>query len=67
MANALPQLTALELEKHVTVEEAAALLGIHPETFEAHYGHLIIKVSPRCRRVKLRSLLSKENNAAGAA
>jgi hypothetical protein len=56
----LPELTALELEKHITVEQAAKILGIHPETFEEHYGHLIHKVSPRCRRVKLRKLLAEE-------
>jgi hypothetical protein len=53
----LPKLTAIELEKHVTVEAAAEILGVHIETFEAHYAHLIRKVSPRCRRVKLRELL----------
>jgi hypothetical protein len=53
----LPKLTALELEAHVTVEEAAKLKGIHVETFEKYFAHLIRKVSPRCRRVKLRELL----------
>jgi hypothetical protein len=62
MSSPLPVLTAIELERHVTVEEAAAIKGIHPETFEAHYAHLIRKVSPRCRRVKLRDLL--QENAA---
>jgi hypothetical protein len=55
----LPALTALELERHVTVDEAAAIKGIHVETFEKAYGHLIKKVSPRCRRVKLRDLLTE--------
>jgi hypothetical protein len=56
----LPELTAIELEKHITVEDAARLKGIHVETFEAHYAHLIRKVSPRCRRVKLRELLQED-------
>ena len=56
----LPVLTALELEKHITVEDAAKIKGIHVETFEAYYSHLIRKVSPRCRRVKLRELLQED-------
>jgi hypothetical protein len=60
----LPVLSALELERHITVEEAAAILGIHVETFESTYSHLIKKVSPRCRRVKLRALLAEESGAA---
>jgi hypothetical protein len=54
----LPTLTALELEQHVSVERAAEILCIHAETFEAAYPHLIRRVSPRCRRVKLRDLIS---------
>jgi hypothetical protein len=64
MPSPLPALTALELEKHITVEQAAAIMGIHVETFEATYAHLIKKVSPRCRRVKLRDLLTEESDAA---
>jgi hypothetical protein len=54
----LPTLTALELEQHVTVERAAEIFAIHVETFETTYAHLIRRVSPRCRRVKLRDLFS---------
>jgi hypothetical protein len=57
---ALPSLSAIELEQHITVEEAAELLGIHVETFEKNYTRLIRRVSPRCRRVKLRDLLREE-------
>jgi hypothetical protein len=60
MQNSLPTLTAIELEKHITVDEAAALKGLCVDTFEEVYGHLIKKVSPRCRRVKLRTLLENE-------
>ena len=57
---ALPTLTALELEQHVTLERAAEILGIHIETFEATYPHRIRRVSPRCRRVRLRDLISEQ-------
>jgi hypothetical protein len=57
--SSLPVLSAIELEQHVTVERAAEILGIHPETFEAAYPHLIKRVSARCRRVKLRKLLEE--------
>jgi hypothetical protein len=60
----LPELSAIELEQHVTLERAAELLGIHIETFEATYPHLIKRVSPRCRRVKLRDLLSTQTTGA---
>jgi len=57
----LPTLSAIELEQHVTVERAAKILGVHAETFETAYPHLIRRVSPRCRRVKLRDLFSVQN------
>jgi hypothetical protein len=61
----LPVLTAIELEQHVTLERAAEILNIHIDTFLATYPHLIRRVSPRCRRVKLRDLLSEQRvNAA---
>jgi DNA-binding CsgD family transcriptional regulator len=50
-------LTALELEKHVSVPEAARILGISRDTFKRHYRHLIRKISPRRTVVKLRDLL----------
>ena len=56
----LPTLSAIELEQHVTVERAAEILDVHIETFEATYPHLIRRVSPRCRRVKLRDLLEEK-------
>jgi hypothetical protein len=59
----LPVLSALELEQHVKLERAAEILGIHVETFEATYPHLIRRVSPRCRRVKLRDLLQNAEAA----
>ena len=59
----LPSLSALDLEKHVSVPEAAALKGISPDTFKRHYSHLIRKPSPRRSTVKLRDLLSEESAA----
>jgi hypothetical protein len=59
----LPVLSAIELEQHVTVERAAEILDVHVETFEATYPHLIRRISPRCRRVKLRDLLSAQMEA----
>ena len=55
----LPELSALELEKHVSVPEAAAIKGISSDTFKRHYLHLIRKQSPRRNTVKLRDLLSE--------
>ena len=55
--------SALELEKHVSVPEAAKIRGISPDTFKRHYAHLIRKVSPRRSTVKLRELLSEEDAA----
>ena len=52
----LPELSALELEKHVSVPEAAKLRGISPDTFKRHFSHLIKKVSPRREAVRLRDL-----------
>jgi len=66
MSNSLPVLSAIELEQYVTVERAAELKGIHVETFEASYAHIIQKVSPRCRRVKLRALFTAEPNIQAA-
>lgn len=57
-------LSVLELEKHVSVPEAAKFKGISPDTFKRHYAHLIRKASPRRNVVKLRDLLAEANNAA---
>ena len=60
----LPTLTAIELEQYITLGCAAKLFNIHIETFEATYPHLIKRVSPRCRRVKLRDLISEQSGKA---
>jgi hypothetical protein len=56
----LPKLSALDLERHVSVPEAAEIRNISVDTFKRHYSHLIRKVSPRREAVKLRDLLQKE-------
>jgi hypothetical protein len=55
----LPRLSALDLEKHVSVPAAAELKNISVYTFKRHYQHLIRKVSPRRDAVKLRDLLQE--------
>jgi hypothetical protein len=54
-----PVLSEIDLERHISVPEAAELKGISPDTFKRHYGHLIHKVSPRRKTVKLRDALEK--------
>jgi hypothetical protein len=58
-ATKLPELSALDLEKHVSVLEAAEFKNISIDTFKRHYSHLIRKVSPRRDAVKLRDLLQE--------
>jgi len=53
----LPKLSALDLEKHVSVPAAAEMMNISVDTFKRRYSHLIKKVSPRRDAVKLRRLL----------
>jgi hypothetical protein len=59
-ATKLPQLSALDLERHVSVPAAAEHLNISVDTFKRHYSHLIRKVSPRRDAVKLRDLLQEK-------
>jgi hypothetical protein len=56
----LPQLTALDLERHVSVPEAAEFLNVSVDTFKRHYSHLIRKVSPRRDAIRLRDLLTED-------
>jgi hypothetical protein len=55
-----PELSALDLERHISVPEAAAHKGVSEDTFQRHYGYLIRKVSPRRRVVKVRELLNSD-------
>jgi hypothetical protein len=56
----LPTLTALELERHIPVPEAAQLKGISVDTFKRKYSHLIRRVSTRRVAVKVRELLEAD-------
>lgn len=56
----------LELEKIVSLNEAATLAGISVDGLRRHHGHLIRRLSPRRVGVKLRDALAigKDNAAA---
>jgi len=56
----LPVLSALELERHVSVPEAAKIKGVSIDTFRRHYKYMIRKASPRRDVVKLRELLTDD-------
>lgn len=47
------QFTPLELKRKISVQEAAALNSLSPDTFARTYRHLIKKVSPRRNAVEL--------------
>jgi hypothetical protein len=59
-ATKLPELSALDLEKHLSVPEAAEYLNISVDTFRRHYQHKIRKISPRRAAVRLRDLLQEK-------
>jgi hypothetical protein len=46
-----------ERRRGISVEQAAEIKGISPDTFRRHYGHLIEKASPRRDIVRLGSVL----------
>jgi hypothetical protein len=52
-----PVLSALDLERQVSVPEAADFKGISTDTFKRHYGHIINRPSTRRCTVKIRDLL----------
>jgi len=56
----LPELSALDLEKHISLPEAAEIKGISEDTFKRHYRHLIRKQSPRRNTVKVRDLIEED-------
>jgi hypothetical protein len=60
----LPTLTALQLETHISVEEAAKIKGVSRDTFEREYPHLIKRVSARRLAVKIRDLVSDPQSSA---
>ena len=48
----------LELERIITLDQAAELSGISPDGWRRHYPHLIRRLSPRRVGVKLKDALS---------
>jgi hypothetical protein len=48
----------LELERTITVREAAEINSLSEDTFKRTFGHLIRKISPRRSGVKLRDALN---------
>ena len=49
---------AVALRRRIPVQEAAAVLGIHEDTFRKHYPDLIRRVGPRLDRVELGAVLA---------
>jgi hypothetical protein len=56
----LPTLSALDLERHISVPEAAKFKNLSPDTFKRHFAHLIRKPSPRRSTVKIRDLVADD-------
>jgi hypothetical protein len=50
----------LELERVITLKHAAKLKSISVDTLKRRYPHLIIKLSPRRRGIKLKHALGLE-------
>jgi hypothetical protein len=50
--------TALDLQRKISVKEAAALNNVSEDTFKRHYSHLIKKISPRRAVVALSDALA---------
>jgi hypothetical protein len=42
-----------ELKRGISVDQAAEIKGISPDSFRRHYAHLIEKVTPRREIVRL--------------
>ena len=53
-----PALSAIELERHIPVPEAARLKGISEDSYRRHYAHLIRQVSPHRQAVKLKDAIA---------
>jgi hypothetical protein len=53
-----PALSAIELERRVSVPEAARIKGISEDSFRRHYAHVIEQVSPRRQAVKIKHAIA---------
>ena len=49
----IPLPEAIVLRRTISVQEAAAMNGLHEDTFRKHFSHLIKRVGPRLDRVTL--------------
>jgi hypothetical protein len=63
-AGHLPKLTALELERHISVAQAAEFKNISEDTFKRRFAHLIRKQGLRRSTVKIRDLIEDDERAA---
>lgn len=50
--------TALDLQRKISIKEAAALNNVSEDTFKRHYSHIIRKISPRRSVVALSDALA---------
>jgi DeoR/GlpR family transcriptional regulator of sugar metabolism len=50
--------TALDLQRKISVKEAAALNNVSEDTFKRHYSHLIKQISPKRGAVTLGDALA---------
>jgi hypothetical protein len=48
----------IELERSVGVDDAASFHGVHRDTFERNYPHLVKRFGPRLKTVRLRDVLT---------
>jgi hypothetical protein len=51
-------LSPLELKRKVSVQEAAAMNDMHPDTFRRNFPHLIKRVSKRRQAVELGDVIA---------
>jgi len=54
----IPLPEAVALRRKISVQEAAAMVGVHEDTFRKYYPHLIKRVGPRLSRVVLADALA---------
>jgi hypothetical protein len=54
----IPLPEAVALRRKISVQEAAAMVGVHEDTFRRHFSHLIKRIGPRLDRVTLGDALA---------
>ena len=57
-------LSPLELERVLPMAEVCAFTTLSEDTLERRYGHLIVRLSPRRRGMKVRNILAIANGIA---